>query len=100
MGEHTLCGVHKAVDLIGSKWVLLILHHLCKEKRGFNELLRLIDGISPRLLSQRLKDLAEHGLISKTIFPTNPPHVEYALTEKGASLKGIIAQLGDWADKV
>lgn len=100
MGEERLCGVHKAVGLIGSKWVLLILHNLCQEKRGFNELLRRIEGISPRLLSQRLKELAECGLITKAVFPTNPPRVEYSLTEKGASLKDIIEQLGRWADSV
>ncbi len=100
MNEHKLCGVYKAVDLIGSKWVLLILHKLCDEKKGFNDLLRAVDGISPRILSLRLKDLLDNGLIKKAVFPTNPPTVEYSITKKGASLRNIIQSLGDWADTV
>lgn len=100
MTEKTVCNVHRAVELIGSKWTLLVLHNLCSSKKGFNELQRALDGISPRILSLRLKEMVEHGLITKTIFPTTPPQVEYALTPKGESLKSIITQLGDWADTV
>ncbi len=98
--ETTHCGVHKAVDLIGSKWMLLILYNLCTTPKGFNELLRLIDGISPKVLSLRLKELTESGLITKTVFPTNPPTVEYRMTQKGTELKSIIHSLGDWADTI
>ena len=97
MNPDRSCNVHKAVDLIGSKWTLLILHQLCTQKRGFNELLHGIQGINPRALSLRLKGMAEHGLVTKTILPNSPPQVEYALTEQGASLKSIIEQLGAWA---
>lgn len=93
-------GVHKAVNLIGSKWMLLILYNLCTTPKGFNELMRLIDGISPKVLSMRLKELMAHGLITKTVFPTNPPTVEYRITEKGVALKDIIHSLGDWADTI
>lgn len=99
MPEKEMCGVQKAVELIGSKWVLLILHNLCSSKKGFNELLRAVEGISPRLLSARLKDLVEHGLIHKTVFPTTPPQVEYSLTTKGESLKAIIASLAKWGQQ-
>jgi DNA-binding HxlR family transcriptional regulator len=91
------CGVHKAVDLIGSKWTLLILHRLCSKAQGFNALLHGIDGINPRALSTRLKEMAEHGLVTKKVHPTSPPQVEYALTPQGAALKSIIEQLGEWA---
>lgn len=87
-----------AVNLIGSKWVLLILRNLCTEEKGFNELLRAVEGISPRILSLRLKDLAEHGLVSKKVFLTNPPQVEYSLTQKGISLCSIVISLSDWAE--
>ena len=100
MAPQTLCGVNKAVDLIGSKWVLLILYKLCTTKHGFNQLLRETEGISPRILSLRLKEMVEHGLVKKEILPTSPPQVEYSLTGKGEALKTIIAQLGQWADTV
>jgi DNA-binding HxlR family transcriptional regulator len=89
--------LEKALSVIGSKWTLLILYNLCFDKKGFNELLRAIGGISPRILSLRLKDLVEHGLVSKTVKPTNPPQVDYAITSKGSSLKTILEQLGEWS---
>jgi DNA-binding HxlR family transcriptional regulator len=94
------CSVHKALDLIGSKWTLLIIHQLCSKKRGFNELLHSIEGINPRVLSLRLKDLAEEKLVTKTVHSTSPPQVEYTLTKEGAALKSIITDLGTWADSV
>ena len=93
-------GLEKALNLIGSKWTLLILYNLCFQKRGFNELLRKLDGISPRILSLRLKELVAEGLISKTVKPTTPPQVDYAITDQGASLKSILVQLGTWADGI
>lgn len=100
MSEEQCRGVYKAVELIGSKWMLLILHNLCTKKKGFNDLQRSIAGISPRILSLRLKELVDNGLVQKTVFPTTPPTVEYSITPKGASLKSIIQSLGDWADTV
>jgi DNA-binding HxlR family transcriptional regulator len=94
------CGLEKATTLIGSKWVLHIMQNVCEHKKGFNELLRLIPGISPRILSLRLKELVESGLITKTVLPTTPPQVEYAVTAKGTALKSVIRQLADWADTV
>ena len=99
MHDNEMCGVQKAVELIGSKWVLLILHNLCSSKKGFNELMRSVDGISPRLLSARLKELVEHGLVQKTVLSTTPPQVEYSLTPKGDSLKTIINSLAQWGEK-
>jgi DNA-binding HxlR family transcriptional regulator len=93
------CGVHKALKLLGNKWSLVVLYHLCTEPRGFNELQRLIDGISPKVLSDRLKGLIDSELVSKTIFPTNPPTVAYSLTEQGHSLKPIIGSLNEWGEK-
>ena len=97
MGTECQSQFTKTLNLLGSKWVLLILRNLCTEKRGFNQLLRMVEGISPRLLSARLKEMAEAGLIKKTVFPTTPPQVEYELTEKGLSLKSVIEQLAAWA---
>lgn len=94
------CGVIKTIDLIGSKWAIPVMWGLCTEPKGFNQLSREIEGISPRVLSARLKELVESGLVSKTVFPTNPPQVQYALTKKGQSLKPILTALEEWGQKL
>ena len=98
MTDSTACKVHHAIDILGSKWVLPILYNLCTGTRGFNELERRIEGISPRILSLRLKELVEFGLVKKNILPTSPPQTEYSLTEKGATLKSVVTSLGEWAE--
>jgi DNA-binding HxlR family transcriptional regulator len=90
--------LEQSLNLLGKKWVLLIIYNLCSSKKGFNELQRSVSDISPRILSARLSEMAAQGLIHKTVFPTTPPRVEYALTAKGESLKHIMLQLGSWAE--
>lgn len=92
------CGVERALKLIGNKWTLLIIRSLCSKPKGFNELLRIIETISPKMLSTRLKELVDSGMVKKTVFPTNPPQVEYALTPVGISLKPIIESLDNWGE--
>lgn len=93
------CGVEKTLKIIGSKWTILILHQLCAGKKRFGELQRLLPGISPKTLSERLKQLEDQGIVSKKIFAEVPLHVEYSLTTKGLSLKEVIQKMGDWGEK-
>jgi len=93
------CGVTNALKVIGSKWTILILRDLCEEKKRFGELQRSLEGISPRTLSQRLQELEKQGIISKAVFAEVPPRVEYALTERGKSLKKIIGQIREWGEQ-
>lgn len=90
------CGVGKALRLIGSKWTLNIIHALCERTKRFGEIQRELTLISPRTLSLRLQQLEADGIIHKKVFAEVPPHVEYSLTEKGASLKKIILLLDRW----
>lgn len=90
------CGVSKTSKIIGSKWTIMILHQLCDGLKRFGELQRLLPGISPKTLSQRLKELEKHGVVSKKVFDEMPLRVEYSLTEKGASLKKVISQMEEW----
>lgn len=90
------CGVGKALKLIGSKWTLNIIHTLCERTKRFGEIQRELSTISPRTLSLRLQQLESDGIVSKKVFAEVPPHVEYSLTKKGASLKKIVALLDDW----
>jgi DNA-binding HxlR family transcriptional regulator len=83
---------------IGDKWSILIVMILARGPRRFNELKRLIDGISQRMLTFNLRGLERDGLVRRTVFPTIPPRVDYELTDLGLSLCGPILALGQWAE--
>lgn len=91
-----VCGVTKALKLIGAKWTLNIIWLLCEKPKRFNELSSALSPISPRTLSLRLKQLEKDGILSKKVFAEVPPHVEYSLTKKGSSLKSMIGMLEVW----
>lgn len=84
---------------IGDKWSVLIVSRLGEGPRRFNELKRTIGGISQRMLTLTLRNLERDGLITRTVFPTVPPRVDYALTSLGRSLLVPVSALGDWALK-
>ncbi|CAN5143202.1 helix-turn-helix domain-containing protein [soil metagenome] len=97
--EKNLCGVSTTIKIIGRKWTILILHQLCAGTKRFGELQRALPGISPKTLSERLKELEDDGIVNKKIFNEIPLHVEYTLTKKGLSLKDIINQMEKWGEK-
>jgi DNA-binding HxlR family transcriptional regulator len=82
---------------IGDKWSVLIVMTLAGGPKRFNELKRGIGGISQRMLTLTLRGLERDGLAKRTVFPTIPPRVEYALTPLGHSLRVPIEALGEWA---
>ncbi len=92
------CGVSSTIKIIGRKWTILILHELCSGTKRFGELQRTLPGISPKTLSERLKELEQDGIVNKKIFAEIPLHVEYSLTIKGKSLKNIINQMAKWGN--
>ncbi len=81
---------------IGDKWSMLIIRLLGDGPRRFNEIKRLVDGISQRMLTLTLRGLERDGLISRTVYPTIPPRVDYELTDLGRSLWEPVAALGQW----
>jgi DNA-binding HxlR family transcriptional regulator len=83
---------------IGDKWSVIVICRLDGQPRRFNELRRLADGITQRMLSSTLRHLERDGLVQRTVYATVPPQVEYALTERGRSLHTILYQLVDWSD--
>lgn len=97
--DHTKCGVAKTLKIIGSKWSMLILHNLFDGKKRFSQLQRALNGISPKTLSFRLKELEREGLLKKKIFPVVPLHVEYTLTPKGKALKEVFKKMGEWGER-
>ena len=90
------CPVATTVQLIGNKWKLLIIRNLLGRPWRFNELLRSIPGISQKVLTDNLRALEADGIIIRTVYPEVPPHVEYAMSELGLSLKGIIDDMATW----
>ena len=90
-------GVSPVFSRVGDKWSVLIVVLLGGEPRRFNELKRLIGGITQRMLTRTLRGLERDGLVTRTMFPTIPPSVEYALTPLGRSLSKPVRALGVWA---
>jgi DNA-binding HxlR family transcriptional regulator len=89
--------VGSILSRIGDKWSVLVVMMLADGPKRFNELKRLIGGVSQRMLTLTLRGLERDGLVTRTVFPTIPPRVDYELTELGQSLRGPIEALGSWA---
>ena len=87
------CPVATTVQLIGSKWKLLILRNLLVRPWRFNELRKGLDGISQKVLTDSLRSMEEDGIITRTVYPEVPPRVEYALSELGESMRPIIKSI-------
>lgn len=90
------CPVATTVQLIGSKWKLLILRNLFNRPWRFNELRKDLDGISQKVLTDTLRSMEEDGLITRTAYPEVPPRVEYALSELGESMRPIIKAMEEF----
>jgi DNA-binding HxlR family transcriptional regulator len=82
---------------IGDKWTVLVVQTLGDGPRRFNELRREIPSVSQRMLTLTLRNLERDGLVSRTVTPSIPPRVDYALTELGNSLQKPISGLANWA---
>ena len=90
------CPVATTVQLIGSKWKLLILRNLLQRPWRFNEMKKTIDGISQKVLTDSLRSMEADGLITRTVYPEVPPRVEYALSDLGQSMRPIIKAMEEW----
>ncbi len=91
------CPVRDVMSHIGGKWSTLLLTALSQKPHRFSELRRLVPDISQRMLTQTLRDLERDGFVGRTVYPTKPPSVEYALTPLGQSLLVPVRELIDWA---
>jgi DNA-binding HxlR family transcriptional regulator len=94
-----LCPVRGVLDHLGDKWTTLIVIVLSQRPHRFSEVRRSIPDISKRMLTQTLRDLERDGLISRRVYPTKPPSVEYRLTELGDSLLEPLTALIGWAEQ-
>ena len=95
-----VCGIfHTAIELIGRRWTGAILFALAKSQRRFSDFHEAIPDISDRLLSERLKELEEAGVIAREVSAGRPVQVSYRLTEKGQELRPIMDAIGGWANR-
>ena len=97
--ESVHCPVREVLDRIGDKWSILMIMTLAMRPQRFSELHRAIRDISKRMLTQTLRDLERDGLITRHVFATKPPTVEYRLAPLGESLLDPMAALIEWADR-
>lgn len=93
------CPVALCVQLIGSKWKLLIMRNLMSHPWRFNELRKSLEGISQKVLTDNLRSMEADGIITRTIFPEIPPHVEYALSDLGQSMRPILKAMEQWGNE-
>ena len=96
MSHNEHCPVEATLELIGGKYKTLILWHLADGNRRFSQLRREISGITPKMLTQQLRELEANSLVHREVFPIVPPKVEYSLTETGRSLLPILVAMRDW----
>jgi DNA-binding HxlR family transcriptional regulator len=103
MEEHQTLGAfcpsyHYAVELIGRRWTGAIMRAMyCGEIR-FSDITKTIPGLSDRLLSERLKELEQAGIVERTVFPETPVRIEYRLTEKGNALGEVMRAIAAWSE--
>lgn len=94
--EMPACPVATTVQLIGSKWKLLIMRNLLARPWRFNELHKSLEGISQKVLTDSLRSMEADGLITRTVYPEVPPRVEYALSDLGESMRPIMDAMAAW----
>ncbi|WP_165089818.1 winged helix-turn-helix transcriptional regulator [Neisseria yangbaofengii] len=95
--EHSACApVVNTLNIIGGKWKVLILYYLSSDTRRFNELQRLLAGITQRMLTLQLRELENDGIVHREVYPQIPPKVEYSLTEFGKTLMPVIEAMHVW----
>lgn len=98
--SHPDCvAVREVLNRVGDKWSILVVTLLNDGPRRFSDLRRAIEGISQRMLTLTLKGLERDGLVTRTVFPTIPPRVDYALTRLGKTLLEPVTALAGWAEK-
>lgn len=92
------CPVATTVQLIGSKWKLLILRNLLQRPWRFNEIKKSLPGISQKVLTDSLRSMEKDNIITRTVYPEVPPRVEYSLSDVGETMRPIINVMANWGE--
>ncbi len=99
-GKEYACAFNFALDMVSGKWKGLILWHLRDETLRYGEIRKKLDGITQKMLTQTLRDLEKHQLITRKVYPVVPPKVEYTITKHGKGLIPIFEQMHIWGNEV
>lgn len=98
MEQALLCPrFEKGMQIVSKRWAGLIVFQLLKGPQRFSEIESALPSISGRLLSERLKDLEQEGIVKREVFPETPVRIEYSLTEKGLALEPVFAEITRWS---
>lgn len=97
--KNSSCPVERTLYILRDVWTFMILRDLCPDSKGFNQLKKSVEGISSRMLSEKLKFLEQEGVITRNVSNVRPVRVSYVLTEKGQSLGGVVDTLRNWGEK-
>lgn len=96
-GSQMACPIARTLNILGDRWTLLIVRDLMFfDRTRFNDLLESLKGLSPNLLSQRLKLLEQSGIVERMMYREHPPRMEYRLTEKGLALRPALEAMATW----
>lgn len=87
----------KAVDVLSKRWVALIVFVLMNGPRRFGEIESCLSNLSGKVLSDRLKEMENEGIITRTVYPEMPVRIEYSLTDKGTALAPILGEISNWS---
>ncbi|AMH94455.1 transcriptional regulator HxlR family [methanogenic archaeon ISO4-H5] len=98
MKELPPCPVETTLMMIGDKWKVLIIRELLPGTKRFNEIHHSIDGVSQKVLTQKLREMESDGLLERKVYAEVPPKVEYSLTEPGKSLGPVLDSLKEWGE--
>ena len=93
------CPVAKTLEVVGDRWTLLVVRDLLGGARRFRDLQAGLPGLAPNILSERLKLMEEHGLVSRRFYSDHPPRAEYELTAKGRELGTVVGALASWGTR-
>ena len=92
------CPVEVTLQLIGTKWKVLIIRELLESTKRFSELQRSVGGVSQKVLTANLRAMEECGLVNRKVYAEVPPRVEYSLTDLGRSLKSVLNVMVEWGE--
>lgn len=90
------CPIETTIKMLGCRWKILIIRELLSGTKRFGELKKNITGITQKVLTSKLRDMEELGLLERTVYPQIPPKVEYTLTDIGYSLRPVLDSLKSW----
>lgn len=100
MGYEQMCPRYEAaVELLGKKWTALLIRILLNGPKRFSEFKAQLPELSDRLLSERLKELEDAGVLRRVVYDTKPVRIQYQLTQKGRELEPVVASIQQWAER-